>query len=561
MTFGTTRRRLANVWLLAACACTAEGLPAREDSGQTGSPGGVECHPEEASDRRRCLDGAEQLATSLRSPATHARTFVDASCGMLSLQAGSTSASGLACMCKVEGGGHLALGPRGAGCYAWGRAGDCLWSDTEPVACTPAEHSAECRSACDELARRFAEDAARTHQVDVLLGDCREKRCRNVLRVDGRCYVDASFGAGATFAAPYDCALGAEAILAEHDARVSPLPEPASELPWSPPSAYVKGTRGIVEIGLSRELHGASETGNAFYASAQFFDLEGEGGARGEVVDPLTGIDDCTVTRTPSTGLGGTSPRFFSVDAVSVEDGGALVPVAPTPAHHEHFSSYGADLAPRPPRHGEPYLVRVSGSKLGPPLSLSITLPPALEVDSLAGVQRVAKGDLPLRWSGAGSEPLWLQLRIQERLANAGSSYVIDCLLQDDGAHVIPAAVLERAPSGFITAAFTRAERSIQGAGGSQLLAIGKVTTVHHLLLGEACDGSAAAAACSRFAAYQQQIFERCGTARPAPNEATCPDYLGSACGACEAYFDCQIAALTCGATGPTFAGTHCACP
>lgn len=544
---------LAVAWL-AVSACV------REDTGQTGSPGPVECANE--AEANVCAEGAEALAAALRVPAESVRRFVGASCERVSVQSDLGSASGPACVCRVDAVGAITVGPSGAGCFAYGRAGECLFADEEFAGCSLAHESAECRSTCDELERRFVEDAARVHDAVVLLGECRETRCRSVIRVDDKCYVDGSFIGGSSFGRPYDCALGVEAILAAYDAeRASPAQPDAGELPWTPPSRYLPETLGFVEVGVANETHGAYERAEVAFASAQFFEVEATAdGGGGEVLDRLEGLDDCTVSRmSGGSAPGGAAPRFFHVEGAALHDGDVTLPIVPTSANNEYFSSYAADLSGRAPRFGESYEVTVRDARFGEPLVASIVLPEALTVSSLRGVQRIEKADFPLRWTGQGQEPLWIYLSITDKLSDFPSSYRIDCLVRDDGEYTVPGEVLEGAPSGFLSAAFTRSQRAVQGRAGAKLLTLGTVRSTHHLLLGEACQRDEVVAACQRYAAHEASVYASCGTAAPAPLEVLCPDYLASACGGCSEYYDCHIEQLHCSDGGPTSAAV-CAC-
>lgn len=563
-------RRLALLLAGLLLACEGERTPDGADdgppesapperqaeTGQTGSPGGLECVSADALESRVCRDGIEQAAAALRAPASFVRTFTRASCEPLSVQSDRGSASGSSCVCYGEDNGSISVGPRGVGCFALGRAGECLYDDHEFAGCTLGAESAQCEQVCGELGARFARDAARVHETEVLYASCDQNRCRGVLRVDQRCVVYGAIDSGRS----YDCALGAAAILAAHDQDVTPpRPPPAQPGVFTQPSVYREGTLGFVELGVSSYAHGARELERGFGGFAQFFELEGGGTAVSEVVDPLSGLDDCGVSRMPGGAIvGGPSPRFFRVTSAELRDGDTHVPFLLTDASNQWFASYGLDLQQHEPRYGEPYSVRVEGEKLGA-VELSITLPESLTITSLTGVERVERGALPLAWTGRNDAPLWLSLSIDEKLADVRYPYRIDCLLRDDGAFTIPAEVLAQAPSGFVTATFSRERAELGGPEGARLLARGKVAATHQFVLGEACPRADVLAACERHAAYVRELAARCGAPPPAESTTFCPAYLAEACGGCSAYYDCASARLECG-DGSLVWHSGCAC-
>jgi hypothetical protein len=101
----------------------------------------------------------------------------------------------------------LYIGPTGAGCFVRGRAGDCLWDDSEFESCTAGEPV--CAAICDELNRRYAADAANLFDVELRYSACEEGACHHVLRIDAACYADYSFENGRG----YDCTLSDAEIL------------------------------------------------------------------------------------------------------------------------------------------------------------------------------------------------------------------------------------------------------------------------------------------------------------------------------------------------------------
>lgn len=114
--------------------------------------------------------------------------------------------AGMACTCLTSN-GWLYIGPRGAGCYARGRAGDCLWDDSEFETCSMGDPA--CPAMCEELAQRYAADAAKSFDVEVRSSTCEDSSCHYVLRIEDTCYADHSYESGRRF----NCELSDSEIL------------------------------------------------------------------------------------------------------------------------------------------------------------------------------------------------------------------------------------------------------------------------------------------------------------------------------------------------------------
>lgn len=516
-------------------ACESEGpdgpaRPPEERNGQTGSPGGVECY--EAAECRAWVDA---LVDALRSPAQSSRTFVTSECTQVTFA--ETGVSGPTCACNT-GGGDVLVGPQGAGCAAIGRGGDCLYDAEEFPGCTLGEAGA-CQEVCDELEQRFAADAARTFDARVVHAACANTGCETVIEVEGRCFPQNALSLGRG----YDCALGARAILDAYAKDTAP-PEEPPEVSFGLPSPYRKGTQGFVTLGVARDAWGAYADAVQFYASAQFFTVERESRVLGEEIDPLEGVDDCGVLR--SRNSTGPDIQFFPVDEAELVRGDMRVPVVPTIAHNEYFSSYAADLTGEVPAYGATYSFRAAGGGLKGEIEVPVRLPEALEITSLAGVSRVDKGALALSWTGTGTEPLHLLLWVEAKLSDSPTFYEIQCLLEDDGAFEIPASVLEAAPEGIVTAMFTRALRSVEKSGAQALLTVGEVRATHHFALGAEVQNQAARDACLAYYAHEQAERSACQAVQPLPEQAVCPDYLSQTQAACVEYFECNRKNLAC---------------
>jgi hypothetical protein len=296
--------------------------------------------------------------------------------------------------------------------------------------------------------------------VSLVHARCDEGLCRRVLRIDDLCYVDQGYQTGNAL----DCSLGIEALLNMKEPTVAqPSAQPPSAL--LKPSAYVPGTLGLVEFGVTVEQSGAERTPPHFYAGAQFFELTGEGprAGYGEELDPLSGVDDCGIYRKLGpAGQERASPQFFHIDNALLRDGDRVVPVTATVANNEWFSSYAADLSDLSPRYGGTYQFTAEAAKLGGSLTIPLVLPEPPLLSSLADVVQLGRAEWLLRWTGRGDTPLRLTMQIDARPDDLSDSTWLECLLSDDGEHVIAKEWLLRLPAGFASASFVRERRSVE---------------------------------------------------------------------------------------------------
>lgn len=161
-------------------------------------------------DAVRCTNQGQALAQSLISSASIAPTIRGGDCARVDI---AGEVAGMACTCQTSN-GWLYIGPKGAGCFARGRAGDCLWDDSEFEPCTPGDP--KCTAECDELSKRYAADAARSFKVELRSSTCRSGSCRHVLHIEDACFTDRSIASGRRF----DCTLTDAAILDREDAAL-----------------------------------------------------------------------------------------------------------------------------------------------------------------------------------------------------------------------------------------------------------------------------------------------------------------------------------------------------
>jgi hypothetical protein len=184
-----------------AASADAGAQPAR-DAASPMQPESSQC------DVAQCARQAQALAQELASATSESIAVKGGECTRVDIQG---VVAGMACTC-ISTNGWLYIGPDGAGCFARGRAGDCLWDDTEFEACS--EGDPACSAMCDELQKRYAADAAKSFDVEVRSSTCQDNACHHVLRIGDACYADQSFEAGRRF----DCTLSDAEIL-ERDAR------------------------------------------------------------------------------------------------------------------------------------------------------------------------------------------------------------------------------------------------------------------------------------------------------------------------------------------------------
>ena len=533
--------------LVLACVAGCEPSGPRA-SGQTGSVGAT---PDECSAAADCDRRLADEVLELQGPMPASVSFSGAQCINLGIAGGP---SGPACECQLHGAsGTLAVGPVGAGCFALGRAGDCLWQGSDFDGCQVGEAGA-CDATCADLEQRLADDAAKLFDAQAIYDACREHTCHSVVRIGERCFADRSYTEGRS----YDCAEGGPAILAAHDADVMPAEKPL--LP-NTRASYVPGTDGFVELTSSQQFVGTAPSYSGFGAMAQFAVIQGSSGDYGDVIDPLEGVDDCGVSKGSGSGVSA-NVDFYDAAEVSLVDDQTVRPLALSPSSHDDFYQYIAELGEQgiAPRFGQSYGVKVSGGSFGAAFqSSTLRLPDALVVNELQQAAQFEQKDLRLTWSGTGAQPLYLSMLVSKSPSDLNDAYRIDCLIKDDGEFVIPASVLAAAPSGFVNATFTREDRHIEQSGAHSLLLLGQVEVNHEFALGPLCARPDSLSACEASAQVVQAAYQKCALSPPSLAEL-CPDYVATSCQLCPEYFDCVARSTTCSDAGFSLP-TGCSCP
>jgi hypothetical protein len=505
--------------------------------------GAVECEED-----AECSAMAQDELDALVTPAPSSRVFEGGVCIQLSVSTDTSSASGPACQCNLPSSGWIAIGPSGAGCYVYGRLGDCLFRDEEFSDCE-LDETTVCTSLCGELQTRYAADAARTFSGEVVYATCDAGHCHDVLEVDEHCYADRSYELGRA----YDCALGGRAILAQDQ-----NPPTAQVIEVSSP--YIADANGFLDLTVQTSFVGTTGSTPHFGTMAQLYSVTGSAERTADVIDPLAGVDDCGVSREHNVG---TAPNveFLSVDSAVLIDDEREVPYELLSSSNGDFYSYGIDLTDLDvaPRFGGTYGFRAVGGSFGEALSVKgIVLPEPLSIHELELSAHVERGPLHLTWTGHNTAPLRLLMYIYAQ-PQSEVTYTLECLMQDDGDFEIPDAVMQAVPNGIAQAEFMRDTTRLLHDGDKAILTTARVDVTHEFAYGERCERAAVVASCKDYADKMQQVYGDCGRVAPALDEL-CPEYLGEACTLCPEYYQCMARTTTCTDNQVTVR-LGCSCP
>jgi hypothetical protein len=529
--------------------------------GQSSDPGELSYGPE-CLVTAVCLDGARVESSTLTLEQPQPPPLNRSECVGVNVFLSDKTVSGTACACESND-GKIVVGPKGAGCAAVGRLGECLSNNQDFSGCRVGAADS-CASACQALQTARQENAAKVYDVEILYANCSAGLCDRVLRIDGKCYANGSHVRGQA----YDCTLSPEAIVAAERAARKPAEQ---SVILSGQSRYLAGTNGFVELSTGRQYFGTQLASHSFSVAAQFFQASSSTQPFGSV-DLPAGVDDCNVSKPGSPGVGA-SPQLLPVASLTLEEdrshpvsqlssGNPVVP----------FPSYGLDLAAAGslPRHGAIYPVHGGGGGLSGVFHLNAPqLPHDLVVPELARKNRFERRDLSLTWTGyletvweasePGSVALVLRLSVADKLGDTANTTEVLCLIKDDGQFTIPAAILQQVPDGFARFSVSREVRSLGRSGGLAIQAIGSVRAEHAVALGPKCDRAVVAEACAAYAQAATAAYVACGQAPP-PSAQLCPDYLAEACQGCPEYFQCLASNLKC-ENGQLSFQSGCSCP
>lgn len=188
-----------------------------------------------------------------------------------------------------------------------------------------------------------------------------------------------------------------------------------------------------------------------FVLEASFYTGEtGTGPWWPEVLEPRSGEEDCGLVRYLLREEDIVAPASAGPLSLTAPDGSATV---------EPVEDLYEELLSLSPQYEADYSVSAPG-EVFPGFSVeTMTMPPDLQLSAPDLHQDLPTGDVAVEWDGKGGEPLYVFL----------SSYVpgtpevtqVQCLVSDDGAFVIPAALRDALPAspndGYV--AVTRAHR------------------------------------------------------------------------------------------------------
>ncbi len=158
-----------------------------EGNGQTGGIGAAECFED-----TDCEDVLDLWLSEFASPGGYVPEFTSAACEQVGV-IGAESAEGGACACFESGdNGSRDVGPVGLSCFAYDRAGNCIFSGDEFSGCEvgTSEGDAMCADECQKLQERMAEAAERTYETEARYAKCEDYNCTTVSRVGELCHVN-----------------------------------------------------------------------------------------------------------------------------------------------------------------------------------------------------------------------------------------------------------------------------------------------------------------------------------------------------------------------------------
>jgi len=182
--------------LIWGCGSGSQSAPA---NCQAEFIGATECsETSECESKIREWLALEMAGPVVRVPESPEPMVESGGCMQVTVIAGNESTSGLACECQLSpGGGSLSIGPQGLGCFAVGRAGHCLWDDSEFEGCELGDDPL-CDQVCDRLLERRLEDDSRTFETELIQVACTDGfSCASVAQVDDQCFVNQQWAGSA----------------------------------------------------------------------------------------------------------------------------------------------------------------------------------------------------------------------------------------------------------------------------------------------------------------------------------------------------------------------------
>jgi hypothetical protein len=254
--------------------------------------------------------------------------------------------------------------------------------------------------------------------------------------------------------------------LCEYEVVAPDFPPPSEDESWLVDglnSPYVDCADGTLSV-VRSEYWGDTGVWHSFYADLQLFEvLVGATGSwiRGEVLDPLDGLDDCSLTILERTDIGVSSGEAVWLDSpeVLLESGSwsrQLEDPSPGPRQNGESRTYLVsveEVAQMPPDAATFDLTVAAGT--APELQLEglLTMPSTLAVTepALAWGTTLPRADTTFRWTGV-SDGQPVQIRLYSRTEFNGQDYPryeIVCEVEDDGEFVLPGTLLTQLPAGW----------------------------------------------------------------------------------------------------------------
>lgn len=261
--------------------------------------------------------------------------------------------------------------------------------------------------------------------------------------------------------------------LCEYEQVAPELPPPDDSGAWLPDwerSPYLDCADGMISARHTLFESGAGRS-EGFSVDVQLYQVlqPFSGGPSAEVLQVAQGIDDCEIVRRhqPKRPAERGEVSFHTVpEAAIVVDGWQrpLEDFDPESLSHTYSAWLAESELPQVVTEGGgevALLIGEGGTAPAMELEHLFRMPVSIEVTApdLHWGAEVPRADVPFAWTGASGEGT-VQLSMLAQSTYHGQeypTYEIDCELADDGAWVMPAAVLQQIPAGW--AAWVQVER------------------------------------------------------------------------------------------------------
>ncbi len=192
----------------------------------------------------------------------------------------------------------------------------------------------------------------------------------------------------------------------------------------------------------------------------------------GVELDLLDGPDDCSLRYYGGFGWGGDDYDALSAGTATLHGLGFSEPMPMTEPPNERYTAALSDLG-HTPQWGEPYGITWTGDRLpAGDLPELVHLPDELEIVTPPNLDWLfIDADFELAWTGAGNPPLTLRATFTPDLMGGTEWYELTCAMSDDGAFIIPGAIIALIPPGWTGNGYVRRRvQSPASAGDLQIL-------------------------------------------------------------------------------------------